>query len=208
MLTRDTNVIVDNIISFLASEGFDLRDDCRAELAARVEGFIDLSAQKTDARERSRSLVYELGLDDICGPGGLLEGFKDTLSRAALAEFDGTQSARAHAYAQSRAAELGRPTIVLNGLGHVLGVCDEPAGHDSSYTIYRPMGLLKPDALFANLEFSEDLDLFDGGILTLRDAVGLAHEAAYRDATGDTPNPLVVVDDSMRILWRSKSLRG
>jgi hypothetical protein len=97
---------------------------------------------------------------------------------------------------------------VLNGLGHVLGVCDEPAEDDLSYTIYRPMGLLKPDALIANLEFSEDLDLFDGGILTLRDAVGLALEAAYHDATWDAPNPIVVVDGSNRILWRSKSLRG
>ena len=206
---RDVNVIVDNIISFLACEGFDVRDECRVELAARVNGHADLKAQETYLVKSKQGLVYELGLDDVGGPGSIVQGLKDTLSRPVLGKFDTVREAEIQA--RELASRLARPIIVLNGMQDIMEVCDETV-NGYPYAVYRPLGLLNQGAAFANEEFAEELDLVDAGIKHLRDAVGLASQEAYRNASCEAPNPVVVVEEvengSRRIMWRSKSLRA
>lgn len=210
--TRDVNVIVDNIISFLAVElGFDVRDEYRAELAARVEGHADLKTQETYDAKSKQALVYEFGLDDA-SEFDIVDGLTDTLSRPVLGTFDNFDKAneQAHEFATRLARRLARPIIVLSGNYSIQGVHDEPtpAGDDDfPYCIYRPMGLLNPRAPFANEEFSEDMELVDAAIKNLRYAVAVAKKVAQK-ASRDKPDSLVVTDGSRRIMWRSKNLRG
>jgi hypothetical protein len=207
--TRDVNVIVDNIISYLAFEGYDIRDEFRAELAARVEGHADLKALENYNAKSKQGLVYELGLDDVCSSGGLVKGLKDTLSRPVLGIFDSISKAEEQAH--EFAVRLARPIIVLSGNHSVMAVCENPTEAYPGYAVYRAVELKNPGAPFADTEFSVELDLVDAGYTSLRDAVGIAAEAVFDEARWETPAPIVVVEEEgnspKRIMWRSQSLR-